>query len=99
MTDKAYREWIQTLPSCISGMYSEYLESGEGRCVAAHVRRAATSGTGYKAKYSCVPLTQQEHLLQHQHGESYFHPKEWWDERVETYRRLWKQSRNQLPPE
>ncbi len=69
MTDKAYREFIQTLPSCLSRQFSEYLEDGRRLCVAAHVRRAGQSGTAFKAPYSCVPLTQTEHLYQHQHGE------------------------------
>src|ERR1700723_609989 len=69
MTDKAYREFIQTLSSCITGRFSEYLEDGRKLCVAAHVRRAGESGTAYKAPFSCVPMTQTEHLYQHQHGE------------------------------
>src|SRR5262245_14745507 len=51
--------------------------NGEGRCVAAHVRRASDSGTAYKAAYSCVPLTDAEHRLQHQKGESALKPPEW----------------------
>ena len=69
MTDVAFRAWIQTLPSCLTGGFSEYLEDGRKLCVAAHVRRAGLSGTGFKALYSCVPLTQNEHLYQHAHGE------------------------------
>ncbi len=68
MTDKKFREWVQRQPSCLSGRFSEYV-NGEGRCIAAHVRRAATSGTGYKAPFSCVPMTDDEHRFQHQHGE------------------------------
>jgi hypothetical protein len=69
MTDAEYRAWIQTLPSCLSGQFSEYLDDGRKLCIAAHVRRAGESGTAYKAPYSCVPMTQTEHLYQHQHGE------------------------------
>ena len=87
-TDKQFREWIQRQPSCISGRFSEYV-NGEGRCVAAHVRRSKDSGTGYKAPYSCVPLTQIEHLRQHQHGEEAFGGKEFFDNQLEKYRRLW----------
>ena len=32
-----------------------------------------------------VPLTDSEHRLQHQHGEFYFHPPEWWETMVEAY--------------
>jgi hypothetical protein len=69
MSDKAYREWVQTLPSCLTGGFSEYLEDGRRLCVAAHVRRAGMSGVAYKAPYSVVPLTQLEHLHQHNQGE------------------------------
>ena len=102
--DDRFRRWIQTLPSCISGEFSEYLENGEGRNPACHVRRASTSGTGYKAEYSCVPLTQAEHLVQHQKGEAAclnqfyggvgtytpFRAKEWFDEQVKKYREMWE---------
>jgi hypothetical protein len=37
-TDKQFREWVQRQPSCISGRHSEWLETGEGRCIAAHIR-------------------------------------------------------------
>jgi hypothetical protein len=69
MTDAAFRQWIQTLQSCITGGFSEYLEDGRRLCVAAHVRRAGFSGTAFKAPYSVVPLTQAEHTYQHNHGE------------------------------
>ena len=69
-TDDEYREWIQKQKSCVSGQWSEYV-NGEGRCEAAHVRRANESGTGYKPRYCCVPLTREEHMCQHQKGEEY----------------------------
>lgn len=70
MSDKAYQSWVRRQPSCISGRFSEWV-NGEGRCEYAHVRRAATSGTGYKPLYSGVPLTHDEHAMQHQYGEAY----------------------------
>ena len=87
-TDKQFRHWISHQPSCISGRFSEWVD-GTGRCEAAHVRRAGRSGTGYKAEYSCVPLTRQEHARQHQHGESDLAPKEWWDAQMLKYLRMW----------
>lgn len=66
-TDAEFREWVKKQPSCISGKY-DCVEGGAVN-IAAHVRRAAASGTGYKPPYSCVPLTNAEHQLQHQHGE------------------------------
>jgi hypothetical protein len=67
--DKRYRQWIQTLPSCLTCDFSEYLEDGRKVCVAAHVRRAGESGLAYKAPFSCVPLRQDQHAYQHNHGE------------------------------
>ena len=65
-------EWIQKQPSCISERFSEYV-NGEGRCIAAHVRRAGDAGIGYKPPYMAVPLTDEEHRQQHNHGESSLH--------------------------
>lgn len=69
MTDKLCREFIQRQRSCITGNFSEYLDDGRKLCVAAHIRRAGHSGVAFKAPFSCVPLTQNEHFYQHQHGE------------------------------
>lgn len=75
-SDKQYREWIQKQPSVFSGQFSEYV-NGEGRNIAAHVRRSNESGTSYKAEYSCIPLTNAEHQLQHQKGEESLKPRDW----------------------
>ena len=91
-TDKQYRYWISHQPSCISGQFSEWVD-GVGRCEAAHVRRAGRSGTGFKAEYSCVPLTRREHAAQHQHGETALASKEWWDRMVVKYLEVWIASR------
>lgn len=88
MSDRKYLEWIRRQPSCVSGQFSEYV-NGEGRCVAAHVRRAANSGVAYKPRYSCVPLTDAEHRLQHQKGESALGTKEFFDAQAAKYRALW----------
>lgn len=68
-TDEQFREWVQKQPSVISGKFSEYV-NGEGRNVAAHIRRANESGTALKADYCCVPMTNAEHNLQHHKGET-----------------------------
>ena len=68
MSDADFRKWIQKQPSCLSGGFSEYVD-GDGRCLAAHVRRAGKSGTAYKEEYACIPLFRAEHDLQHQQGE------------------------------
>ena len=92
-TDKQYREWIQRQPSAYNGLFGEYV-NGEGRCIAAHVRRAGESGTGYKAPYACVPLTDAEHQLQHREGESAFPGgAEWFDKRLAEYKSEWAHER------
>lgn len=88
-TDQAFRRWVSFQPSCISGQYSEWVD-GFGRCEAAHVRRTwMGSGTGKKGDFCCVPLTRAEHNAQHQHGETHFAPKEWWENQALKYLKLW----------
>src|SRR5258708_18368123 len=70
VTYNAYRTWIQTLPSCLDGRFSEWLESaGEWRNPACHVRRAGRSGVAYKEEMAEIPLTHQQHAYKHSHGE------------------------------
>jgi hypothetical protein len=79
-SDDTYRKWIQKQPSVYSGDFSEYI-NGDGRCIAAHVRRSGEAGTGYKPPYSCLPLTNDEHSLQHAHGESILAGLDWGKEK------------------
>ncbi len=71
MTDKAYREWVQKLPSCLDGKsFSEWIpEIGEWRNPACHVRRAGRSGVAFKEEFACIPMTHDQHAYQHNHGE------------------------------
>lgn len=107
-TDAQYLDWIRTLPSCISGGYSEQV-NGQWRNPACHVRRANTFGTGYKARFSAIPCTHLEHHAQTVYGEMEclirHHPdgidivrkmgaKSWFDNQLKHYRELWKQRIN-----
>ncbi len=87
-SDEQFREWVQRQPSCVSGDFSEYVE-GEGRCVAAHVRRAGESGIAHKAPYACVPLTDAEHQRQHQDGEGAFGGKDFFDKQRIKHVQQW----------
>lgn len=87
-SDAEYRKWIQRQPSAYSGKFSEYVD-GEGRCIAAHVRRAGDSGTAFKPKYACVPLTDEEHRLQHSEGENALGGPEWFDLQRAKYLQAW----------
>lgn len=72
-TDEEFRAWVQRQPSAWSAEFSEYLDNGEGRCVAAHVSRIEYGrGHSHKPEYACIPLTDAEHKLQHAQGESAF---------------------------
>lgn len=70
VNDKSFQAWVRRQPSCVSGRYGEWV-NGEGRCEFAHVRRARHSGTGFKPVFSGVPLTHDEHCMQHEKGEAY----------------------------
>lgn len=101
-TDDAFRAWIQRQPSCLSGRFSESVD-GECRNLACHVRRAGSSGTGYKGLFSCVPMTDEEHKLQHHYGElsclfsckpdlgigTFHEAKVWFDQQAAKYREEW----------
>ena len=69
MTDAAFLAWIRTQSSCITGRGDWVENLGENRCDAAHVRRANTFGTAFKAEFSAVPLTHFEHDIQTRLGE------------------------------
>src|SRR5580698_3118144 len=88
-TDKEFLDFIRRQPSAYSGRFSEYLEDGTGRCVAAHVRRASNSGTACKPEYSAIPLTYEEHLLTHQKGETALMPKDWFETQALKYLQRW----------
>jgi hypothetical protein len=93
-SDAEFREWIQLQPSCISGQFSEYLESsGEGRSIAAHYRTASNSGIATKPPYSSIPLTRAEHDEQHRVGQFNFMPRHWWEAQVKIYLGRWIVSR------
>lgn len=100
--DERFLEWIRTLPSCLSGQFNHYVH-GEGRSIAAHVRRSAEAGTGYKPLLSAVPLTFEQHNDQSWHGESYClnkhlgglwsvaEAKDFFTEQADRYRSLWRE--------
>lgn len=99
-TDKQFRLWIQKQPSCLTGQFSEWTDKG-WRNPACHVRRAGESGTGHKADYACIPMTNEEHRCQHQRGEAVVltaylggewsrdSAREWFDQRRIEYLRRW----------
>ena len=97
LSDKHFLEWISRQPSCLDGGFSQWL-NGEGRNIAAHVRRIKYgAGTGIKPKYRAVPLTHEQHMMQHHKGEAavikYYagidltpeQAAEWFEQKAEYY--------------
>lgn len=88
-TPEQYHEWIQRQPSAWSGEFSEYV-NGEGRCIAAHFRSVALgSGTGIKPDYTEIPMTNSEHINQHEKGYGLYGGKDWFQKQREKYVRAW----------
>ncbi|WP_153716986.1 hypothetical protein [Eikenella corrodens] len=99
-TDGEYQDYVRALPSCVSGRQDYDADSGRMRCEYAHVRRvSAGAGTGVKPEYSGVPLTHEEHALQHCAGESallggaYKDGRlDWFQKKAAEYRTAWIKS-------
>lgn len=99
-TDGDYQEWVRNQPSCVSG--KQDWNNGVGKCEYAHVRRVANgAGTGIKPEYCGVPLTHEEHALQHAQGETallrafninFATAPEWFEKQAIKYRTDWLKS-------
>jgi len=98
--DKAYQEWVRTLPCIITGEYGFNENTGEELNEYAHVRRSGESGTAYKPKYSGVPLLSSIHKDQHDHGEAWVidrnsvnthgkTPAEWFEAQASNHLKTW----------
>lgn len=101
-TDEQFRTWIQEQTSCLDYTSDWDSEKGRNVCEAAHVRRAGESGTGHRGTYACVPLTHEQHQLQHSKGElavlskyrpgevkTVEHAKAWFDGQRIKYVQAW----------
>lgn len=68
---KSYQTWVTHQKSCLTGNFNEKDEAGALRNVPCHVRRVAKgAGTAFKPAYWIVPMTSEEHIAQHQGGET-----------------------------
>ena len=89
-TDKEFLEWVKMQKSAVSGEFSEFHDTGECFCVAAHVRHVELgSGTAEKPPYAAIPLTKAEHDLCHQKGDIAIGDREWWDKKRIKYVSQW----------
>lgn len=83
-TDADYQAWCRKQPSARSGETKNVIY--------AHYRLASNSGTGIKPPYSGIPLTVEEHLIQHQIGQFEFLPREEWERLIYIHLCEWKYS-------
>lgn len=89
-TDRQYLDWLRTQPSALDGTWSAWnMDIGRWENVPAHYRTAANSGTGTKPEYSAIPLTREQHDLQHRIGTFAFMPRDWWEEQCELHLNRW----------
>lgn len=83
-SDKEYQAWCRKQPSAYSGRKTDI--------VYAHYRTSDNSGTGIKPPFSGIPLTWEEHTIQHQVGQYNFMPKWQWEIEVEAHLKAWVNS-------
>ncbi len=98
-SDNDYNQWVKRQKSAYSGRFSEYHDNGDRFCVPAHYRKVSEgSGTGIKPDYSTIPLTNDEHQKQHQHGYGVIGDEHWWQvQRINHVQRwCWETLRAQL---
>jgi len=87
-SERDYLDWLRTQPSALDGSYGHWnMDFGRWENEPAHYRTARNSGTGTKPAFQAIPLTTEQHRLQHRIGQFNFMPREWWEEQVERYLR------------
>lgn len=87
-TDKEFQEFVRKQPSALS--------TSKKDIVFAHYRTAKNSGTANKPPFSGIPLTFEEHLIQHQIGQFNFMPRWWWETHVNMYLNEWVASKRKI---
>jgi hypothetical protein len=84
-----YFKWLSYMPSALTGLYGEF-HDGVGRNDPAHHRTVSNgSGVASKPPYSGIPLTHDEHMMQHQKGASILAPQDWWDYEAVHHLTMW----------
>lgn len=88
-SEESYYSWLRRFPSCLTGVYSEFVH-GAGRCEVAHVRHVSMgAGVSEKPPYWAVPLTHEEHSHTHKRGDSSIMSAEKWDQKAARYLVNW----------
>ena len=82
-----YEAWVRKQP-CALDLHET---ACDGAIQAAHVRRAADAGTGFKPPWATIPLCFGHHTAQHAAGESSLVPsgKAWFDGCLALYLEQW----------
>lgn len=86
-TEREYLEWLKTQRSALSGQTS--WDGGTAFCEPAHWRTAKHAGTSQKPEWLAIPLTHDEHALQHQKGQSVIGTRDWWQQQCVKHLELW----------
>lgn len=112
-TEEAFMLWLRGHPggSAIDGNYDWDEQRGDKLCDPAHVLRTAEgSGKAVKSPYFAIPLTHEQHLVQHNKGEEACLSKflkdpvddagKWFENKARFYRAEWasKTLAEQLAP-
>jgi len=85
--ERKYLDWLKTQKSALSGQFS--WDEGTPFCEPAHWRTSRYSGVAQKPEFLAIPLTHEEHALQHQKGQSVIGTWDWWKYQCMKYLRLW----------
>jgi len=88
-TDADYQAWCRTRPSA----YNPRNNPSNSKIEYCHYRTAANSGIGCKPPYSGIPMTMQEHQLQHRVGTFNFMSRERWEYLVNQHLEMWAASK------
>ncbi len=91
--ERVYLDWLIIQPSALDGALGNWnMDLGRWENEPAHFRTAQNSGVGAKPPYQAIPLTSEQHKLQHSIGTFDFRPREWWEENVSKYLQRWLDS-------
>lgn len=85
--ERRYLDWLRTQPSALSGHFS--WNDGAPFCEPAHWRTARYAGIATKPEYLAIPLTHDEHALQHRKGQNLIGSRDWWEEQCRTHLQRW----------
>ena len=87
-SDEDYKAWCRTRPSA----YNPRNTPSNSKIEYCHYRTASNSGIAIKPPYSGIPMTMQEHQIQHRVGTFSFMERERWEYLVLEHLKAWARS-------